>query len=89
MNKELIKKYVEYLNNAIEREEDPNEADTLELKRDSLIDILFDHNVYSALEKLALTCPDEEVIGQHECLGAQDGFSCFCCEECWKRILNI
>ena len=89
MNKELIKRYVEYLNNAIKREEDPNEADTLELKRDSLIDILFDHNTYSALEKLALTCPDEEVIGQHECFGAQDRINHSCCEECWKNILNI
>ena len=89
MNKELIKKYVEYLNNAIKREEDPNEADTLELKRNSLIDILFDHNVYSALEKLTLTCPDEEVIGEHECLGAQDELDHSCCEQCWKNILNI
>ena len=89
MNKNLIKRYVDYLNEALKYEEDPNEADTLELKRDSLIDILFDHNVYSALEKLALTCPDEEVIEEHECLGAQDGFSCFCCEQCWKNILNI
>ena len=89
MNKNLIKRYVDYLNEALKYEEDPNEADTLELKRDSLIDILFDHNVYSALEKLALTCPDEEIIEEHECLGAQDGFSCFCCEQCWKNILNI
>ena len=89
MNKELIKKYVEYLNNAIKREEDPNEADKLELKRNILIDILFDHNTYNALEKLALTCPDEEVIGEHECLGAQDGLNHSCCEQCWKRILNI
>ena len=89
MNKELIKKYVEYLNEALKYEEDPNEADTLELKRNALTDILFDHNTYNALEKLALTCPDEEVIEEHECLGAQDGFSCFCCEQCWKNILNI
>ena len=89
MNKKLIEKYIKYLNDAIKREEDPNEADTLEIKRNALTDILFDHNVYSALEKLALTCPDEEVIEEHECLGAQDGFSCFCCEQCWKRILNI
>ena len=89
MNKELIERYVEYLNNAIEREKDPNEADTLELKRDSLIDILFDHNVYSALEKLALTCPDEEVIGEHKCLGAHNRLNHSCCEQCWKNILNI
>ena len=89
MNKELIEKYVKYLNNAIEREEDPNEADTLELKRDSLTDILFDHNVHVALEKLALTCPDEEVIREHECLGTRGVYGCFHCKECWKRILNI
>ena len=40
MKKELIKRYVEYLNKAITKEEDPNEADTLEYKRDDLLDIL-------------------------------------------------
>ena len=89
MNKELIERYVEYLNNALMTEKDPNEADTLELKRDSLIDILFDHNVYNALEKLALTCPDEKVIEEHECLGAQNELDHSCCKQCWKNILNI
>ena len=89
MKKELIKRYVDYLNKAITKEEDPNEADTLEYKRDDLLDILKGKNLNKAIEDLGLTCPDEEVIGNYECLGAQDGFSCFCCEECWKRILNI
>ena len=89
MKKELIKKYVKYLNGAINTEEDPNEAYTLECKRDDLLDILKEKNIYKAIEDLGLTCPDEEVIGNYECLGAQDGFNCFCCEECWKRILNI
>ena len=87
MNKELIKRYVEYLNDALKYEEDPNEADTLECKRDDLLDILKGKNVYKAIEDLAITCPDEEAIGDYKCLGAQD--SCYCCEECWKRILNI
>lgn len=89
MKKELIKRYVDYLNKAITKEEDPNEADTLECKRDDLLDILKGKNVYRAIEDLGLTCPDEEVIGDYKCLGAQDGFSCFCCEQCWKNILNI
>ena len=89
MKKELIKKYVKYLNGAINTEEDPNEAYTLECKRDDLLDILKEKNIYKAIEDLGLTCPDEEVIGNYECLGAQDGFNCFCGEECWKRILNI
>ena len=89
MNKELIERYVEYLNNAIKREEDPNEADTLEYKRDDLLDILKEKNVYKAIEDLALTCPDEEVIGEHECLGTRGIYGCFHCKECWKRILNI
>ena len=89
MNKELIKRYIDYLNDALKYEEDPNESYTLEGKRDDLLDILKEKNVYKAIEDLGLTCPYEEVIGNYECLGAQDGFSCFCCEECWKRILNI
>ena len=89
MSKELIKRYVEYLNDALKYEEDPNESYTLEGKRDDLLDILKEKNVYKAIEDLGLTSPDEEVIGEYECLGAQDGYSCFCCEECWKRILNI
>ena len=89
MNKNLIKRYVDYLNDALKYEEDPNEADTLECKRDDLLDILKEKNIYKAIEDLGLTCPDEEVIGNYECLGAQDGYSCCCCEECWKRILNI
>ena len=89
MKKELIKRYVEYLNKAITKEEDPNEADTLEYKRDDLLDILKGKNMHKAIEDLAITCPDEEAIGDYKCLGAQDGFNCFCCEECWKRILNI
>ena len=89
MNKELIKRYVDYLNDALKYEEDPNEADTLEYKRDDLLDILKEKNVYRAIEDLAITCPDEEAIGDYKCLGAQDDYSCFCCEECWKRILNI
>ena len=89
MNKELIKRYVEYLNEVIKTEEDPNEAYELEHKRDDLIDILEEHNIYIAIEKLALHCPDEELVGEYECTGAQDGYSTFCCEECWKRILNI
>ena len=36
MKKELIKKYIDYLNEVIKTEEDPNEADTLECKRDDL-----------------------------------------------------
>lgn len=88
-NKNLIKRYVDYLNEALKYEEDPNEADTLECKRDDLLDILKEKNIHKAIEDLGLTCPDEEVIGNYECLGAQDGCSCFCCEECWKRILNI
>ena len=39
-NKNLIKRYVDYLNEALKYEEDPNEADTLECKRDDLLDIL-------------------------------------------------
>ena len=89
MKKELIKKYIDYLNEVIKTEEDPNEADTLEYKRDDLLDILKEKNVYRAIEDLAITCPDEEVIGNYECLGAQDNYNCYCCEECWKRILNI
>ena len=87
MNKNLIKRYVDYLNEALKYEEDPNEADTLECKRDDLLDILKEKNICKAIEDLAITCPDEEAIGNYECLGAQD--SCYCCEECWKRILNI
>ena len=56
-------------------------------KRDDLLDILKGKNVYKAIEDFAITCPDEEAIGDYKCLGAQD--SCYCCEECWKRILNI
>lgn len=89
MNKELIKRYVEYLNGAIEYEEDPKEAYELEHKRDDLIDILNDHDIYTAIEKLTITCPDEELVGNYKCLGAQNGYSCFCCKECWKRILSI
>lgn len=89
MNKELIKRYIEYLNKALITKEDPNEADILECKRNDLLDILEEHNTYVALEKLALTCPDEEIVGDYECLGAQDGFSTFCCEQCWMRILNM
>ena len=63
MNKNLIKRYVDYLNEALKYEEDPNEADTLEGKRDDLLDILKEKNVYKAIEDLGLTCPDEEVIG--------------------------
>ena len=89
MNKELIKRYVEYLNEVIKTEEDPNEADILECKRNDLLDILEENNAYVALEKLALYCPDEEIVGEYECLGARGVYSCFHCEECWKRILNI
>ena len=89
MNKELIKRYIEYLNGAINTEEDPNEADILECKRNDLLDILEENNTYVALEKLALYCPDEEIVGEYECLGARGVYSCFHCEECWKRILNI
>ena len=89
MNKELIKRYIEYLNGAINTEEDPNEADILECKRDDLLDILEEKNVYRAIEDLGLTCPDEEVVGNYECLGACNGFNGFCCEDCWRRILNI
>ena len=89
MNKELIKRYIEYLNDALKYEEDPNEADTLEYKRDDLLDILKGNNKCKAIEDLAITCPDEEVIGNYECLGACDAYNTFCCEECWKRILNI
>ena len=89
MNKELIKRYVDYLNEAIQYEEDPNEADELETVRNALLDISEEHNTYIALEKLALTCPDEELVGDYECTGACDGYSMFCCEQCWKRILNI
>ena len=89
MNKNLIKRYVDYLNEALKYEEDPNEADTLECKRNDLLDILEENNTYVALEKLALACPDEEIVGNYECLGACDGYSTFCCEQCWMRILNI
>ena len=89
MNKNLIKRYVDYLNEALKYEEDLNEAYTLEGKKDNLLDILKGKDIYTAIEELAITCPDEEVIGNYECLGAQDGYSCYCCEECWKKILNI
>lgn len=89
MNKELIRKYVNYLNEVIKTEEDPDEAYELEHKRDDLIDILNDHNVYTAIEKLTLTCPDEELVGDYKCLGSQNGYRCFYCKECWKRILSI
>ena len=89
MNKELIKRYIEYLNEVIKTEEDPNEADILECKRNDLLDILEENNTYVALEKLALYCPDEEIVGEYECLGTHGVYSCFHCEECWKRILNI
>ena len=88
MKKELIDRYVEYLNSVIKIEENPNEAYVLELKRDYLIDILEDRNACVALERLALTCPDEEIVGKHECLSVLDGFTCHC-EECWKNLLNI
>ena len=89
MNKELIKRYVEHLNDALQYEDDPNEADILETKRDALMDILEGKNAYIAIEMLELTCPDENIVGDFECLGACDGFSGFCCEDCWRRILSI
>ena len=89
MDKVLIKRYIEYLNDALEYEEDPNEVNEIECKKNALLDILKEKNVYGAIEYLGLNCPDEEIVGDYECIGAQDGFSCYCCEECWKRILNI
>ena len=89
MNRELIKNYVNYLNKAIKMEEYPNEAYILEGKRDDLLDILEENNVYRAIEDLGSFCPDEEVVGNYECVGLHDGFSCFCCEQCWKNILGI
>ena len=55
MKKELIKRYVEYLNEALKYEEDPNEADTLECKRDDLSDILKERNINKAIEELGVT----------------------------------
>ena len=52
MNKELIKRYIEYLNDALQHEDDPNEADILETKRDALMDILEGKNAYIAIEML-------------------------------------
>ena len=89
MNKDLIKRYIEYLNDALQYEDDPNEANELECVRNNLMDILEEHNTYIALENLTIHCPDEILVGDYECLGACNGFSAFCCEECWKRILNI
>lgn len=88
MNKNLINKYIKYLNNEIEHEEDLNELDALELKRDALTDLLDGRDKYSVLGVLELGCPDKEVIGQYECLGIYDGYTTNC-RECWKRILNI
>ena len=89
MNRELIKNYVNYLNKAINMEEDPNEAYILEGQRDDLLDILEENNVYRAIEDLGSFCPDEKIVGTYECVGLHDGFSCFCCEQCWKNILGI
>lgn len=89
MDKKLMNKYIKYLNNEIQHENDIDELDTLELKRDCLTDMLDGRNVYNTLESLALGCPDEQVVGKYECLGACDGFSTYCCKECWKRILSI
>ena len=89
MNRELIKNYVNYLNKAIKMEEDPNEAYILEGQRDDLLDILEENNVYRAIEDLGSFCPDEKIVGTYECVGLHDGFSCFCCEQCWKNILGI
>ena len=60
MNRELIKNYVNYLNKAINMEEDPNEAYILEGQRDDLLDILEENNVYRAIEDLGSFCPDEK-----------------------------
>ena len=89
MNRELIKNYVNYLNKAINMEEDPNEAYILEGQRDDSLDILEENNVYRAIEDLGSFCPDEKIVGTYECVGLHDGFSCFCCEQCWKNILGI
>ena len=89
MNRELIKNYVNYLNKAINMEKDPNEAYILEGQRDDLLDILEENNVYRAIEDLGSFCPDEKIVGTYECVGVNDGFSCFCCEQCWKNILGI
>ena len=89
MNRELIKNYVNYLNKAINMEKDPNEAYILEGQRDDLLDILEGNNVYRAIEDLGSFCPDEKIVGTYECVGLHDGFSCFCCEQCWKNILGI
>ena len=89
MNRELIKNYVNYLNKAINMEKDPNEAYILEGQRDDLLDILEENNVYRAIEDLGSFCPDEKIVGKYECVGLHDGFSCFCCEQCWKNILGI
>lgn len=88
MNKNLISKYIKYLNNEIEHEEDLNELDALELKRDALTDLLDGRDKHSVLRVLELSCPDEEVVGHYECMGASCGYT-FMCEQCWKNILNI
>ena len=62
MNRELIKNYVNYLNKAINMEEDPNEAYILEGQRDDLLDILKENNVYRAIEDLGSFCPDEKIV---------------------------
>ena len=65
------------------------EAYILEGQRDDLLDILEENNVYRAIEDLGSFCPDEKIVGTYECVGLHDGFSCFCCEQCWKNILGI
>lgn len=88
MDKKLINKYIKYLNNEMQHEDDIDELDALEVKRNALTDLLDGRDKYSVLGVLELSCPDEEVVGHYECIGASCGYT-FMCEDCWKRILNI